>query len=371
LTATDRRDGLTLAVPAEWHRRGKGERAVLRRLIMLSTVAIAATFLSAAPADAAPSTFVVHPGESIQAALDAANPGDTVQVQRGTYVEAITIRKDNIHVVGDKALLVPPSEADDTGVFVGDVTFDNEGNPTINHIVTGVTVDGIKTKGFAFTGYFIFGAKGTKVSNTGSEKNGGYGFFANTSSQTTFTSDLAQGNGEAGFYIGDSPNAGAVLTNVTAIGNGDGIFVRNARGVTISGADAERNCIGLLVLAGAPGPAGRVTVTNSIFDRNYKACPASDDNPPTSGIGIAVAGGDHVSVSSSEINQNLATGQTIVSGGVVVASFGPTPHDNTISGNTILGNAPDIFWDGSGARNTFTNNNCETSQPPGLCSGGV
>jgi hypothetical protein len=183
-------------------------------------------------------------------------------------------------------------------------------------------------------------------------------------------SDVAQGNGEAGFYIGDSPNAGAIVTNVTTTANGDGIFVRNARGVTISGANAQHNCIGLLVLAGAPGPAGQVSVTNSVFDQNYKKCPANDDGPPTSGIGIVVAGGDHVSVTSSEIDQNLPTGQTIVSGGVVVASFGPTPHDNAISGNTILGNAPDIFWDGSGKRNTFTNNNCQTSQPPGLCGGG-
>ena len=39
------------------------------------------------PASAPAATHVVHPGESIQAAVDTASPGDTVVVKPGTHTE--------------------------------------------------------------------------------------------------------------------------------------------------------------------------------------------------------------------------------------------------------------------------------------------
>jgi hypothetical protein len=46
---------------------------------------------------------------------------------------------------------------------------------------------------------------------------------------------------------------------------------------------------------------------------------------------------------------------------------GTPPVDNTVTGNTILRNEPDIFWDETGSGNRFEPNNCETSVPGGLC----
>src|SRR5205807_5301785 len=54
---------------------------------------------------------VVHPGESIQAAIDAASPGNTVIVRPGIYAEHLTITK-TINLVGFGATLVsPPGDA--------------------------------------------------------------------------------------------------------------------------------------------------------------------------------------------------------------------------------------------------------------------
>src|SRR5262249_46826894 len=62
------------------------EQGVIMRFVFLSTVATMATTFVTVPALA--SNLVVKPGQSIQAAVDRALPGDVVLVQPGTYQEA-------------------------------------------------------------------------------------------------------------------------------------------------------------------------------------------------------------------------------------------------------------------------------------------
>jgi nitrous oxidase accessory protein NosD len=53
---------------------------------------------------------VVGPGESIQKAIKAAHPGDTILV-RGVHREAVVIRKNRISLRGLDAVLEPPARA--------------------------------------------------------------------------------------------------------------------------------------------------------------------------------------------------------------------------------------------------------------------
>src|SRR5687767_13185524 len=58
-------------------------------------------------------THVVRPGESIQAAIDAARPGDTILVKPGTYAEALAVTTDNLTLKGSRGtVLTMPASAD-------------------------------------------------------------------------------------------------------------------------------------------------------------------------------------------------------------------------------------------------------------------
>src|SRR5580765_2824460 len=121
----------------------------LRTAVAAVAVGMIGLVVTAVPASAAPkskaTTIHVDPGGSIQAALDAANPGDTVDVAPGTYAESLVISKDRISLVGHDTTVVPgaePSPAGD-GILIADVDLSGgEFPPPINHIVNGVSLTG-------------------------------------------------------------------------------------------------------------------------------------------------------------------------------------------------------------------------------------
>src|SRR5262249_7447732 len=130
------------------------------------------------------------------------------------------------------------------------------------------------------------------------------------------------------------------------------------------------NCLGIPFFADIPGPAGQFNVAANKIADNTKACPASEDAPfPVSGVGVALLGANGVNIVGNLITGNVPSGDTLFSGGVVVASGigGTPPADNLVKGNAILHNQPDLLWDGSGTGNVFQGNVCQTSSPAGLC----
>jgi hypothetical protein len=326
--------------------------------VALASVAIAMVGLvvSAAPASARTRNHTIHvsAGESIQAALDAADPGDTVDVAPGTYAESLVISKDRIRLVGHHTTVTPGASPLGIGIFVADVDLSGGGfPPPINHTVTGVTVTGITIdgQGKQDIGVFVFGAANTSLWNDVAVGNTGYGYFANTSTGTVFANDVASGSGEAGFYVGDSRDAKAALWNVQSFDNLYGIFIRDAQGVSLVGDNSHDNCVGVLVLADAPGPAGDVTATFSSFSHNQKACAADEEEgtPPLSGLGVAILGGHDVRLIGNNISDNRPSGDTFVSAGVTVRSgdLGTAPTNITVVFNRMRGNTTNLDTDGT------------------------
>ena len=83
----------------------------MRRLFVPSFAAslvMAGVLLVGGPAGAH-GLVVVNPGESIQAAIDAADQHTTIVVRPGTYAENLLITTDRITLIGQGATLVPPA----------------------------------------------------------------------------------------------------------------------------------------------------------------------------------------------------------------------------------------------------------------------
>src|SRR5215213_2170517 len=130
-----------------------------RTIPLLATMALnllvaSGLALTAGVGFAAADSSVVGPGESIQKAINAADPGDTIIV-RGVHREDVIIRKDGIKLRGEDAVLEPPARAGspcsrafraEAICILGDM------NPQTGEI-TGPRVSDVSVSGFTIRGF--------------------------------------------------------------------------------------------------------------------------------------------------------------------------------------------------------------------------
>jgi nitrous oxidase accessory protein NosD len=352
-----------------------------RHLLLVLALAALALAASVAPAAANQPTLVVRPGESIQAAVDAARPGQTITVLAGTYRENVAITTDGITLRGRGARLVPPAEPAPNicsepgqpatiGICVlGQLNFQTG---EVLRPVKDVTISGFKLRDFPDAGILALGAKDATFAHNVALNDDEYGITAFTSTGTRMLFNRASGAEEAGFYIGDSPKADATLVGNVATDSRFGILWRNAEGGTAVHNLVAGNCVGIMVLSGIPGLpglAGGLSMHANLIRANSRPCEASEEGPALSGVGIAIAGAHDDRVNGNRIIGNVPSGETEFSGGVAVVTdfLGRPPRNNLVQGNVVLRNQPDLFWDGTGSGNRFRHNRCQTSDPDGLC----
>jgi parallel beta-helix repeat protein len=357
----------------------------MRRWKMAIEMAAAGMIVAAAvvvDAPAASAAVVVHPGGSIQAAVDAARPGATVTVLPGTYHEAVCLTTDGIKLRGAGAVIMPPAQPPQTpcafdpgGQTIGIAVIGHldPGTGEVLEPVRDVTVSGFRVEGFAAFGIGMLGGSNVDIVGNTAVGNGEYGIARFVSTGGSLRGNRATGSQEAGLYLGDSPEAHATIVGNTAWDNGFfGIFVRDSAHGTVVGNESFGNCIGIIMLATqAQVPVQDWTVKGNRVHDNTRACPASEDGPPASGIGIALAGASHSTVSGNVVTGNRPTGPTLAAGGIAVFSTaglgGADPVADVVKGNELRSNDPDLSYDGSGTGNTFLHNTCHTSTPGGLC----
>jgi hypothetical protein len=340
-----------------------------------------------------------------------------VCVGPGIYHENLLINKDGITLKGEGpgidpatlatgiTILEPPDQPAQAclvlnippigdhgglhGICVADV--DPKGN--LLGVVNDVRVTGFTVQHFPGVGIIFAGTNRARADHNVAANNKGYGITAFVSTHGLFEYNTSYGSGDAGFYVGNSPNADFRIRYNTASADLWGILVRDASTGSVTDNLLHDSCSGLVFLnTGTTTGVHNWRASHNIVAHNDTPCPANETGLPFSltGVGILIAGGDHIVLRENRVRTNQPGGDPSIihgvplAGGIVVVStadlslfpgfYGSDASHNIIWNNLVLDNQPfDLVYDGLGTGNHFASNRCGTSLPAGLCrcKGGI
>src|SRR5215208_395407 len=214
----------------------------MRRTIpLLTTMALtllvaSGVALAAGVGSAGAQSSVVGPGESIQKAVNAAHPGDTIVV-RGVHREDVVIRKNGIKLRGDDAVIEAPTRAKadspcskvfgpEAICLLGDVNLKTEtltGSRVRDVSISGFTIRGFKQKqkkGVGVNMIDVLGARNVTVvgNHVVGNSGAGIGITIEGLNNTIENNDLTD-NGDDGIFIEGQRNA--TIADNTFKGNAD------------------------------------------------------------------------------------------------------------------------------------------------------
>ena len=301
----------------------------------------------AAPAGAA--TWIVREGESIQAAVDAAQPGDRILVRPGVYTGdpgldwVVNVQKDDLTLIGSRNAVIDASGRE-YGVLVGpDVPVDATlGCPPI--AVRNFTIRGFTFRNASDTGVKLTGVENYQMLRGRYLDNAEYGPFPICSRNGVIAHNTASGHADAAIYIGDSQ--GALIFRNRVENSAIGIEVENSSDIVVSHNVTRGNTAGILVvvLPDLPFPfTENVVITrNRVLDNNLPNPGSGFVSLLPVGTGILNVGGDNLLIERNVIRGNDSAGLASI-GNFFGLLFGdpriePFVDNYTARKNRITGN---------------------------------
>ena len=183
---------------------------------LLATAAAVGLLAALAPpgvAVATGTTWVVKPGQSIQAAADGAQSGDTIKIEAGKHDEAVCIEGKGLTIKGagrDSTIILPPPTATANGCWVPGTpeggTVENVSTLKFLNPDRPVTVTDLQTNGHPEDGIVVWGAKGFTVKHTKGVGHGVYGILA-TAGSTTSSSPTTSNRARQARSVPSGPRA--------------------------------------------------------------------------------------------------------------------------------------------------------------------
>ncbi|MDX3073131.1 nitrous oxide reductase family maturation protein NosD [Streptomyces sp. NPDC088354] len=343
----------------------------------VATAAVVVGLCGAPGVEAADAPLLVRPGESIQAAVDRAKPGDIIEIAPGTYPGSVSITKPRLTLLGaGRETVITPSEKGTENACAaaghGVCVTGTEQSPLTYVRLRSLTVSGFRKNGVDATW-----TDRMEVNRVTARANGQQGISQQRSVRAVFRDNVAENNGESGIFLANAVDAegGALDTKHTLIadnelsGNRIGLVLRRVRTVDVEYNDITANCGGVFVVGDEGVPrAGSLTVSRNLVAANNKFCPANARLPFIQGAGIVLTGAEKTQVTDNRVVENIGTSP--MSGGIVLfrSVVGAPNTGNSVRDNTAMGNSPaDLSADDQSKDNVFSGSTCRVSQPKGLC----
>jgi hypothetical protein len=292
---------------------------------------------------------------TIQAAVDAAKPGDLVLVAPGVYHEAVIVCTADLTIRGEDR---------NTTILDGQSLLANGFTVLADNVI----LENMTAHHYVGNGFFWTDQTGYRGSFLTAYDNGFYGIYAFGSRLGEFDDDYASGSPDSGIYIGQCGPCQAVITHVKAEWNAIGYSGTNASGpILIENSEWAHNGAGVVPNTfdtEKKAPERSVSIiNNNVHDNGDPAAPYNRGTHAVIGAGIMVVGGDLNYVAHNRVSGSSTYG-VLVLGNVSVntwlASGNEVAH-NQVSGSGIADLA---LGAPSGASNCFSDNQADTTLPP-------
>jgi cytochrome c peroxidase len=363
--------------------------------------------LLALASPAAARTLDVRPGDSIQAAVDAARAGDRVLIHPGSYTEhgrpcpshpgdtcAVVIRKNGISVVGrtnrGRHAVLRSRPGQERGIAVGK-TRDGRCLSKPRKLVRNSLVAGLTVRGFGDDGVLLFCVKRWRVSRVRALDNHEYGIFPVHSRRGRLDHSFASGANDTGLYIGQS--RAARVDHNTAVGNVSGFEIENSVSIRLDHNRARGNTAGIVIFA-LPDldlkRNARNAIADNVVDANNKTntCLEPEDIicEVPAGTGVLLLAADRNQIERNRVTGNRSLGiavgnycvaRQLPADGCAALDIDPSADGNRIADNVATGNgsdpdlerlpapdfAVDLAWDTTGSGNCWAGNEATTTFP--------
>jgi nitrous oxidase accessory protein NosD len=329
-------------------------------------------------------TVVVRPGQSIQAAVDAAAPGSKIVVMPGTYHEtgwphAVAVTKGDIQLVArprkNHPVVIERTGNQENGVWVSPsdtlLADDAELPPcgVSGERVHDFRIEGFTVRGFPGYGIFLACVDGFTIRRNTAVEDETYSIFPIRSSDGRVTHNTAAGAlTDACIYVGQSEDV--VVDHNRASDCQIGFQLENTRNVRMQRNRSTDNTAGLIVDVIADHQttiAADNVVSHNLFADNNRpnSGPGSETGDIVPGIGVVIDGADSTEFSHNVIKGNQLFGLTLIDyciGRPEACSdpnlnIDPYPDDNRVTHNRFVSNAANVFFfPGDGTDNCFAKN---------------